>query len=349
MSEQNADPQGQPSPAMPPRGGPAAGQGPFQGKGPSVAPRGSFRLFRLFGIDVYLNWTWFIVAFFQVRYHPLHYTTPIWKVAEYLTLFAIVLIHEFGHSLACRQVGGVANRIVLWPLGGVAYVSPPPRPGAFLWSIAAGPLVNVILVPVTLVAFGLVVGLTGLKGPLSDLQYFVASITTINFLLLVFNMLPIYPLDGGQIVRSLLWFVVGPARSLMVVTVVGAVLGGGAVVAALLWQQWWFLVLAIFAVMRSVTGFQLSRRMLTILNAPKRAGFACPSCGTPPPLGDFWTCSRCQKRFDTFSYHAVCPGCGGVFSATQCLNCGERHPIGAWQTLDLPDDPLRPPPVQTSF
>src|SRR2546429_3733628 len=41
---------------------------------------------------------------------------------------------------ACRQVGGQANQIILWPLGGVAYVSPPPRPGATLWSIAAGPL-----------------------------------------------------------------------------------------------------------------------------------------------------------------------------------------------------------------
>ena len=67
---------------------------------------------------------------------------------EYLALFVIVLLHEFGHALACRQVGGQADQIVLWPLGGVAYVAPPPRPGATLWSIAAGPLVNVVLVPV---------------------------------------------------------------------------------------------------------------------------------------------------------------------------------------------------------
>ena len=60
----------------------------------------------------------------------------------------IVLIHEFGHQLACRSVGGQTHDIVLWPLGGVAYVSPPQRPGAQLWSIAAGPLVNVILFPI---------------------------------------------------------------------------------------------------------------------------------------------------------------------------------------------------------
>ena len=72
----------------------------------------------------------------------------VWPVLEYLALFVIVLVHEFGHALACRQVGGQANQIVLWPLGGVAYVAPPPRPGATLWSIAAGPLVNVVLAPV---------------------------------------------------------------------------------------------------------------------------------------------------------------------------------------------------------
>jgi Zn-dependent protease len=73
---------------------------------------------------------------------------PSWSIAEYLGLFLIVLTHEFGHAMACRQVGGTANRIMLWPLGGVAYVDPPQRPGAMLWSIAAGPLVNVALIPV---------------------------------------------------------------------------------------------------------------------------------------------------------------------------------------------------------
>ena len=66
---------------------------------------------------------------------------------ECLALFLIVLMHEFGHQLACRQVGGQTHDIMLWPLGGVAYVSPPQRPGAQLWSIAAGPLVNVALFP----------------------------------------------------------------------------------------------------------------------------------------------------------------------------------------------------------
>jgi hypothetical protein len=82
--------------------------------------------------------------------------------------FLIVTLHEFGHALACRQVGGQANQIVLWPLGGVAYVDPPPRPGATLWSIAAGPLVNVVLLPI-LLGLDLVGGSLGWAQTMPDL------------------------------------------------------------------------------------------------------------------------------------------------------------------------------------
>jgi Zn-dependent protease len=115
--------------------------------------QGSFRLFRLAGIDVYLHWSWLLAAVVLISFRKGSYGSPVWNVAEYLALFGIVLLHEFGHSLACRSVGGQADTIVLWPLGGIAFVAPPPRPGAVLWSIAAGPLVNVLLVPVTVGAF----------------------------------------------------------------------------------------------------------------------------------------------------------------------------------------------------
>src|ERR1700687_2385172 len=109
---------------------------------------GTIRLFRLAGIDVFLHWSWFLVAAYEINNRAGTYSSIAWNVLEYLSLFLIVTLHEFGHELACRQGGGIANRIVLWPLGGVAYVDPPPRPGATLWSIAAGPLVNVALVPI---------------------------------------------------------------------------------------------------------------------------------------------------------------------------------------------------------
>src|ERR1051325_3889276 len=109
--------------------------------------QGSIRLFRFAGIQVYLHWSWFLIALYEVNRSRM-YPSVFWNVLEYVSLFGIVLMHEFGHALACRQVGGRADQIVLWPLGGVAYVSPPQRPGAMLWSIAAGPLVNVVLFPI---------------------------------------------------------------------------------------------------------------------------------------------------------------------------------------------------------
>src|SRR5213596_2742367 len=110
--------------------------------------KGSIRLFRFSGVQVFLHWSWFLIALIEVNTRSSEYSSYFWNALEYLTLFAIVLMHEFGHALACRQVGGKADQIVLWPLGGVAYVAPPPRPGATLWSIAAGPLVNVVLAPI---------------------------------------------------------------------------------------------------------------------------------------------------------------------------------------------------------
>src|SRR5262245_64648170 len=94
---------------------------------------GSIPLFRFADIDVRLHWSWFIMAFIQLSplvmgkpaENPEEYSNPIWIGLQYIALFAIVLAHEFGHALACRSVGGTAKDIVLWPLGGVAFVSPP--------------------------------------------------------------------------------------------------------------------------------------------------------------------------------------------------------------------------------
>src|SRR5579872_1538887 len=162
---------------------------------------GAIRLFRLAGIDVFLHWSWFVVAIIEINDRARTYSSIGWNIGEYLALFLIVMTHEFGHSLACRQVGGSANRIVLWPLGGVAFVNPPPRAGATLWSIAAGPLVNVALLPVCLglVLFSRSLGWADTQ---PDAYALLQAILYIDAGLLIFNLLPIYPLDGGQILRS---------------------------------------------------------------------------------------------------------------------------------------------------
>ncbi len=307
--------------------------------------RGTLWLFRLAGIDVYLHWSWLVVAFIEIQFRKGDYSRPVWNALEYLALFGIVLLHEFGHALACRSVGGVANRIVLWPLGGVAFVSPPPRPGPVLWSIAAGPLVNVALVPVTLLAVWLFPG--GAEGAASDLGHFCSALALANALLLGFNLLPIYPLDGGQILQALLWFVIGRAASLVVVSILGLV-GAGLL---FLWSGlnlasaaadnvFWlvFMAMAVFMALRSLSGLGLARALWRRQHAPRHEDLACPSCGSAPLKGEFWTCDRCHVHFDTFAEGAVCPWCNTRFEETTCPDCYRRHPIAAWSL----SRPLKP-------
>jgi Zn-dependent protease len=290
--------------------------------------QGAIRLFRFAGIEVFLHWSWFVVALYQLQ-RPSAYLSPAWKVAEYLALFAIVTLHEFGHSLACRQVGGNAERIVLWPLGGVAYVDPPQRPGATLWSIAAGPLVNVALVPV-LYGLMLVGGSAGLAETSPDASTWLGMVFTINVVLLVFNLLPVYPLDGGQILRSLLWFVLGRARSLTAASVIGFVGVLGLLGLALLDGSVWLGILAVFVAMNCWQGFQHSRALSRLASLPRRTGYSCPSCRQAPPLGAFWACGPCRTPFDVFETGARCPSCRADFGEARCVDCGRSTPIGDW-------------------
>jgi Zn-dependent protease len=210
--------------------------------------KGAIHLFRLAGVDLYLHWSWFLVAFYEIESRDGRYSSIWWSALEYLALFAIVLMHEFGHAMACRQVGGQADHILLWPFGGVAYVKPPQRPGATLWSLAAGPLVNVALLPVLYVVVHMA-GSLGWRSTMPDAYEFLVSVLWINGILLAFNMLPVYPLDGGQILRSLLWYVMGRGRSLMVATVVGFVGIAGLVVAAVWSRSLWTGAVCVFLLM----------------------------------------------------------------------------------------------------
>jgi len=286
-------------------------------------------LFRFSGIDVFLHWSWFLIAAYEISAGSRRYSSPVWNAVEYVALFGIVTMHEFGHALACRSVGGRANQIVLWPLGGVAYVDPPPRPGAVLWSIAAGPLVNVVLVPV-FVILGILSRSSGFADAAPNVHALLHYVALINFGLLIFNMLPVYPLDGGQILRALLWFPLGRAKSLMVTAIIGFVGVAGFVALALMSQSVWVGILAAFAGMRCWAGFQQARALMQLAEAPRHDGFACPSCKVAPPKGALWVCGKCRTAFDTFETHATCPNCGTQFQQTRCLECGATSPIETW-------------------
>lgn len=293
---------------------------------------GGLRLFRAFGVTVYLHWSWFIVAVILVQEGRVIFGSLAWAAAAYLLLFAIVLLHEFGHALACRSVGGEADRIVLWPLGGAAFVNPPPRAGALLWSIAAGPLVNVVIlvisIPLLLVFRG---DHTGLG------EFIVRGLFAQNLGLLIFNLLPIYPLDGGQIVRALLWFVIGRANSLAVSAWFGLVVATVGCVAALWSGSWWLALIAIFAATQSFMGISRSKQLRTVATAPRYMGVACPECHTAPPALPLWRCDGCGQLFDAFETGAMCPRCQRRHALTACPECGKRSPLKRWQIpLPLP-------------
>lgn len=164
-------------------------------------------------------------------------------IAWMATLFLIVLLHEFGHCLACRKVGGSADDVLMWPLGGLASCSPPQRWKAAFATTAGGPLVNVALIPLLGGAL-LVAGAPGrllvfnpLTPPTGDLflqqewHAWLWSAYFMNLVLLLFNLLiPMYPMDGARLVQELLWSRIGYKRSLLIAATVGlvtAVLLGG--------------------------------------------------------------------------------------------------------------------------
>lgn len=219
--------------------------------------QGSLPLFNFKGIKVSLHWSWLLVAVWQVSKRRQSYDSLGWVVAEYLALFGIVLLHEFGHAFATRQVGGRSENILLWPFGGIAYVNAPHRPGAHLWSIAAGPLVNVALVPVLWLLFQY-----GLPSEASeDARQFAWVIQAINISLLVFNLLPVYPMDGGQILQALLWFKLGYVKALLIASVVGLA-GGALLMGAMLYYDFGLLSIlcGLFLMNGAWKAFQAARQ-----------------------------------------------------------------------------------------
>ncbi len=158
------------------------------------------------------------------------------------TLFAIVLIHEFGHCFACRWVGGSADRIVLWPLGGLASVAPPRNWKASLITTLGGPAVHLLIAPV-LVGVMLLMGAPTsvlvfnpfnasaaagdfwFAGPHRVLRLLIWSAHLNNAALFLFNMLLVmFPMDAGRVVQELLWSRLGYKRSMEIATTLGLVM-----------------------------------------------------------------------------------------------------------------------------
>ncbi|HVJ80613.1 MAG TPA: DUF6576 domain-containing protein [Planctomycetia bacterium] len=172
--------------------------------------------------------------------------------------FFSVLLHEFGHCFGCRYVGGTADDILMWPLGGLASCAPPHRPGPSLVTTLAGPAVNLliclILLPLLLMAGGtvgeLVNPFNGYETPFQGGWWYLRAIYTANYWLLLFNMLlPLYPMDCGRAIQELLWFRMGYEKSLYVMTTVGLVVGSFLGILAIWTGQIMLFLICLFGVL----------------------------------------------------------------------------------------------------
>ncbi len=198
----------------------------------------SFRIGRWFGIDVRIH----ILFVLWIGLQLLNSGADWYYEARFLAmLFGIVLVHEFGHCFGARSVGGDAREILLWPLGGLAFAHAPMTPWAQFVTVACGPLVNLVFCIVSgavLLALGYVysfsfspfTGLT-LLPTAPEWAFYVLVFFRVNYFLLLFNLLPIYPLDGGQLFQCLLWPFLGLRQALTIACNVG--MAGGALLALL--------------------------------------------------------------------------------------------------------------------
>jgi Zn-dependent protease len=172
---------------------------------------------RYFGIRVriHLAFVLFVVArWLNALIESSRENTSIYfwyALGESGVLFFSVLLHEFGHCFAARAVGGDADEILMWPLGGLAMVSAPNTPRAQYIVAIWGPMVNLVICVIAggiLVARGLVPPLNPFNPLLfggTEWLYWTSFTFKLNWVLILFNLVPAFPMDGGRILRCILW------------------------------------------------------------------------------------------------------------------------------------------------
>ncbi len=198
---------------------------------------------RVWGIDVRVHF--FLILFFLIQLGKVVFESTskesqsvslgfLPSVIQMTGLFWLILAHEFGHCFACRRVGGEADEILMWPLGGLAQCRPPQTWRANLVTVLGGPMVNVVVFAVTAPLVGLASGEwfgTAIPNPftLNGLLLMQDSWWTMalylvhwtNLALILFNLLPMYPMDGGRMMQALLWSRIGYSRSVRLSVYVG--------------------------------------------------------------------------------------------------------------------------------
>lgn len=187
----------------------------------------SWRLGRVAGIPIYVHWTfliligWIVFAHWRAGHDA---ATILAGVGFVIVLFGCVVLHELGHALAARRYGVPTADITLLPIGGVARLQRmPEKPGEELVVAIAGPAVNLAIV-VALWLVGVrppIVSVDDAGNPSIVRETFLSNLMTVNLTLMIFNLIPAFPMDGGRILRALLAMRLDYARATRIAASVG--------------------------------------------------------------------------------------------------------------------------------
>jgi Zn-dependent protease len=185
---------------------------------------GSFQLFRIFGIRIGVDFSWFVVLFLIIWSLSGYYedVAPgsnafVLAVVSALLFFLSILLHELGHAWVGIRNGIPILGIDLWLFGGVAKLGKDAdSPGVEFRVAAAGPVVTLVIAAL---CFGLTMAVSGTSEAFDSAQFnedisgattaVLGYLATINVFLLGFNLIPAFPLDGGRIARAIAWKITG--------------------------------------------------------------------------------------------------------------------------------------------
>ncbi len=219
----------------------------------------SLKIAQVAGIGIYVHWTFLILLGFIVYLQMGQADASLLKAAVavvfVLVLFGCVVLHELGHALTAKRFGIQTRDITLLPIGGVARLERmPDDPVQELLVALAGPAVNVVIAAVLAVvlfvmgALALVLDMrpeTFLGGEFS-LATFLIQLMIVNVILVLFNMLPAFPMDGGRVLRALLATQLNYVRATHIAALVGQGMAICFGLIGLFMGQWILLFISIF-------------------------------------------------------------------------------------------------------
>jgi Zn-dependent protease len=201
---------------------------------------GSLRIGRAFGINIFLHWTFWLLPAFVVLSSATRTggLDLLLSLAVLAAAFGCVVLHELGHALAARYFGIGTRDITLYPIGGVARLERmSDKPWEEFWIALAGPAVNVVIAALLAV---LLVAVAAVNPALvfdTFAGMLLLSLMVVNIFLVLFNLLPAFPMDGGRVLRALLALGLGQVRATRVAVVVGLVMAVLIGLVGTLWLQ----------------------------------------------------------------------------------------------------------------